>query len=128
MYFLSNEKTMSSVHFYLSLKLCNLYMLKRPSPTLFSFLFLFFSFLTTPRHMEFLGQGSNLSHSCDLCHSYSIAVLLCIAGLVVPAGIEPTSWLLREGLDPVAPQQALLSLFLTYFFPSILSILLKHHS
>ena len=28
----------------------------------------FFPFLATPRHMEFLGQGSNPNCSCDLCH------------------------------------------------------------
>ena len=30
------------------------------------FLFFLFSFLAAPRHMEFLGQGSDPSHSCDL--------------------------------------------------------------
>ena len=31
--------------------------------------FFFPLFLTTPQHMEFLGQGSDLNHSCDLCHT-----------------------------------------------------------
>ena len=30
-----------------------------------------FFFLAAPQHMEFLGQGSDLSHSCNLRHSYS---------------------------------------------------------
>ena len=33
----------------------------------------FFSFLATPRHMEFPGQGSDSSHSLDLSHSGSSA-------------------------------------------------------
>ena len=32
-------------------------------------LFFFFSFLATLWYMEFPGQESALSHSCDLCHS-----------------------------------------------------------
>ena len=30
-------------------------------------------FLATPQHMEFLGQGSDLSCSCELCHIYGNA-------------------------------------------------------
>ena len=30
---------------------------------------IFFSFLATPQHMQFLGQGSDPSCSCDLCCS-----------------------------------------------------------
>ena len=37
------------------------------------FVRIFFSFSTAPRHMEFLGQGSDLSHSCNLRHSSSHA-------------------------------------------------------
>ena len=52
-------------------------------------LFLFFSFfLAAPRHMKFLGQGSDLSCSCDLSHSCSDAGSLThCAGL----WIEPAS-------------------------------------
>ena len=35
------------------------------------FYLLFFFFLAYPRHVEFLGQGSDLSHSCNLWHSCS---------------------------------------------------------
>ena len=43
----------------------------------------FFPFLVTLRHMEFPGQGSDLSCSCDLCCSCGIARSfnpLCVAG------------------------------------------------
>ena len=44
----------------------------RRDPRSFSKWTLFvFSFLAIPRHMEFLGQGSGLRHSCDLCSSCS---------------------------------------------------------
>ena len=37
------------------------------------FLFFFFSFSSAPQLMEFLDQGSDPSHSCNLCHSYGNA-------------------------------------------------------
>lgn len=36
-------------------------------------LFFFLSFSATPWHMQFLGQGSDPSRSCDLYHSFSSA-------------------------------------------------------
>ena len=61
----------------------------------------FFSFLAT-WHTEFLGQGSDPNHNCDLRHSYSNAGSLThTAGL----GIEPASQCSRDTSNPVAPQQ-----------------------
>ena len=57
------------------------------------FYFYFFSFLAALWHMEFLGQGSNLSWSCDLYHSCGNARSLThCAG----PGIEPMSLLLQR--------------------------------
>ena len=61
-------------------------------------------FFGHPRRMEFPGQGSDLSCSCDLCHSCSnMGSLTYCAG----PGIEPTSQRSREATDPVAPQREL---------------------
>ena len=62
----------------------------------------FFSFFGCPQHMEFPGQGSALSCSCDLYHSCGNARSfnqLCQAG-------DQTymSWHCREAADPVVPQ------------------------
>ena len=38
-------------------------------PPAFFFFFLIFSFLATPRHMEFSDQGSDSSRNCNLCCS-----------------------------------------------------------
>lgn len=38
--------------------------------------FRLFSFFSCPWHMEFLDQGSDLSHSCDLSFSCSTAISL----------------------------------------------------
>lgn len=38
--------------------------------------FFFFSFLAIPRHMEFPGKGSDLSHSCHLSNCWSLTWLL----------------------------------------------------
>ena len=55
-------------------------------------------------HMEFLGQGSDVNHGCDLGHSCSNAgSLTCCVGL----GIEPASQYFRDADDPVAPWQEL---------------------
>ena len=58
-----------------------------PSQLFKNFNFFFFSFLVIPRHMEFQGQGSDLSHSGDLSQN-------CNAGSLVHCasqGIEPAS-------------------------------------
>ena len=79
--FPSSSSTMSSflAHFkdlFLSLSLS----------FFFSF---FFSFLAFLKHMEFPGQGSHLSHSDNLYHSWgNIGSLTHCAG----PGIEPASW------------------------------------
>ena len=51
--------------------------------------------------MEFLGQGSDLSHSCDLHHSYSNTRSV-IYQMLEP-GIKPVSQHSRDATDPIAP-------------------------
>ena len=59
----------------------------------FVFCFLFFSsFLATLWHMEFLGQGSDMSHGCNLCHRFSNA-----------RSLAHCSWL-GINLHPSAPE------------------------
>ena len=53
----------------------------------------FFPFLAALQHIEFPGQGSNLSSSCDLCHSCSN--LRCLTHCTGP-GIELASLLLQR--------------------------------
>ena len=53
----------------------------------FFFFFSFLSWLTAPRHMAFLGQGSDPSHRCDLHHNCSTGSLTHRAR----PGIEPVS-------------------------------------
>ena len=61
------------------------------SSYIFAFLgFVLFCFvLAALQHMEFMGQGSDLSHSCDLYRSYSNA--RSFSPLCRP-GIKPASW------------------------------------
>ena len=82
-------------------------------------LFFFFSFLATPWHMEFPGQGSDPSHSCNLyccCNNARSFNPLCRAGdqTCVPA--------LRDATDPVAPEQEIL--FLNFYLIFILLLFL----
>ena len=51
--------------------------------------------------MEFLGQGSDLSHSWDLHHS-----------CCKPGSFEPVSRHCRDAADPTAPQRELQQLLL----------------
>ena len=54
--------------------------------------------------MEFLGQGSDLSHSCDLCRSCgNPGSLTRCAGL----GIKPASQRFQDTAVPIAPQREL---------------------
>ena len=56
--------------------------------------------------MEFPGQGSDLSCSCDLYHSWgNTGSLTHCAGL----GMKPVSQHSREDADPFAPQRELLN-------------------
>ena len=72
-----------------------------------------FSFLATPWNMEFLGQGLDLTHSCDLsCSCFSAGSLTHCAG----PGIEPESQSSREAADPIVPQRELLSFSFSFFF------------
>ena len=62
--------------------------------------------------MEFLGQGSDPSHSCDLsCSSSSAGSLTHCAGL----GIEPASQGSQDTANPIAPQWELLETSLSLF-------------
>ena len=61
--------------------------------------------------MEFLGQGSDLSHSCDLCCSCSSSN----AGsfnLLCQEGDQTCVLAFRDAIDPVVTQQELLNFFL----------------
>ena len=71
--------------------------------------FFFFLFWPLCSMWKFLGQGSDPSHSCDLCHSSDNPLTHC-AG----PGIEPVSWCSRDASDPVAPQWELPIWFLLY--------------
>ena len=55
--------------------------------------------------MEFLGQGPDPSHSCDLSHSCSNARSLTHCARL---GIEPANQCSQDAADPIVPQQELL--------------------
>ena len=56
------------------------------------------------RHMEFPGQGSDLSHGYDLCHSFSNTGSL---SHCTKLGTESACQCARNTADPVVPQQEL---------------------
>ena len=66
--------------------------------------FFSFSFLAIPWHIEFRGQGSDLSHSCDLSFSYGNAGSLT---LCTGLGIKLVSQRSRDAADPLVPQREL---------------------
>ena len=69
----------------------------------------FFFFLASPRHMEFLSQGSDTSHSCNLSYSFgNSGYLTHCAG----QGIKPAPQCPQDVVDPVAPQGELLPISL----------------
>ena len=70
--------------------------------------FFFFSFLAALRHMEFPGQGSNLSRTVT-----QAAVVAMLDPLTLCAGpeIKPVSQCYRDTIDPIAPQQELLHIW-----------------
>ena len=82
-----------------------------------SLFFLFFLFLATPWPMEFLGQGSDPSHSCNLCCSYGNTRSL---NPLCQPGIKPMSWCCRDSVNPIAPQRAFL--FLNFWAGSVLVV------
>ena len=87
------------------------------------FRFAFFSYLAPSQLMEFSGQGSDLSHSCDLHHSRSNAG--CLTHCARP-GTEPASQHSRDTTNPAARGGGLLdmlSICLTHsmFFFSLLA-------
>ena len=64
----------------------------------------FFFFLAIQWHMEFPGQGSDLSHSCNLHCSFSkVGFLTHCAG----AGIKPAVQSSKVIVDLIAPQREL---------------------
>ena len=69
------------------------------------FFFFFFLFLAAPWHLEFLGQGSDRSHSCDLSHSGGNARSLTHCAR---PGIKPVCQRSQDAADPVEPQRELL--------------------
>ena len=68
--------------------------------------FFFPPFLAALQHMEFLGQGSDPSHICDLRHSCGKAGS---AAHCARPGTKPASQRFQDAADPIAPQQELLS-------------------
>ena len=68
-----------------------------------------FSFLAAPRHMEFMGQGSDPSHSHDLSHSCSNAGSLTHCGR---PRIEPVTQHSQDSTDSIVPQEELLYIYL----------------
>ena len=78
----------------------------------FSFSFSFFFGGGALQHMEFPGQGSDLSHSCHLgCSCGNARFLIHCAG----PGIKPVSQLSQGTADPTAPQHELPYLFIYYW-------------
>ena len=64
------------------------------------------AFLAALWHVAFLGQGSDPSISCNLCHNCgNTRFLTHCAGL----GIEPVSQCSRDATDPIVPQWELLT-------------------
>ena len=79
--------------------------------------FILFSFLAAPQHMTFLGQGSDLSYSYDLCQSCSNAISF---NTLCELGIKPESWCCRDAGDLVVPQwELLLYPFIFFFFRAV---------
>ena len=101
-------KSLVCVSFLLLLFLLFLLLLLPLLPPL---LLLLISFLATQRAVEFLGQGSEPSRSCDLSQSNAGSLTNC-AG----PGIEPATQHSQDATSPVAPQQKLLFFF---FFLSV---------
>ena len=68
----------------------------------------YLSVLAAPWHMEFLDQGSDPSHSCDLSHSCSNAGSLTHCAR---PGLEPASQRSQDAANPIVPQPELLNSF-----------------
>ena len=87
-----------------------------------SFFFFFFFFLAAPQRVELPGQGSDLSHSYELCWSCGNAGSLThCAG----PGIEPSSQCSRDTANPIAPQEELLQVLDLIFY---LAVILNNYS
>ena len=78
------------------------------------------SFLAAPRHMEFLGQGSDLRHRCHLNHGCGSSGSLTHR---VGPGIKPMSQCSQVATDPVVPQWELHSVSLITSFLGWLVVL-----
>ena len=91
--------------YWINLTYITLYSLLSPASQTVPFL-KFFSFSAAPwhRHMEFSGQGSDLSCSCNLPHSCSNAESLTHC---VEPGIKPLSQCCRDAANFIVPEQEL---------------------
>ena len=76
--------------------------LSSPRPAEHFYLFIFLS--ATLWHLEFPGQGSDLSHSWDLCCSCGNVRSLTYGAEL---GIKPASQCSQDATDLIAPQQEL---------------------
>ena len=75
-----------------------------------------FSLQPPPLHVKFLGQGSDLSHSCNLsCSCSNARSLTHCAG----QGVRPASQGSQAAADPVAPQWELHSPSFSFLFQKI---------
>ena len=77
---------------------------------LLSVFFVSSSIYVLAAHIEFLGQGSDLNRSCDLCAA-AAAMPDPLTHWAWP-GIEPASWHCRDAANPLAPQWELHCLLL----------------
>ena len=75
--------------------------------------FLFFPCLAALQHMEFPGQRSDPSHSCNLCHSCGNARSTGVH--CARSGIKPMSQCSRDVADPVVSQCELLKTLFFFF-------------
>ena len=76
------------------------------------FFFYSFSFFGHPQHMEFPGQGSDPSCSCNLYHSCGSAGSFNCAG----PRIKPVSWCCTDAANPFVPQWELHYVILFFSF------------
>ena len=91
----------------------------------FFLFFSFFFFLAALQYMEFPGQGSDPSHSCDLHHTCSNTGSLTHGAR---QGIKPMSQCPRDAADPFAPQRELWLVDILKLFKIILALALKNHN
>ena len=80
--------------------------------------------LTSLRHMEFLGQGSDLSCSCNLYAAVAVPDPLTHCSR---PGIEPVSWYCRDATNLLVPQWELLDCWVfVFFFVFLIQLTFSH--